>query len=95
MELNDNLYVYEDVIFTEKQLKAFEEKSGTTVEPEYTYFTPDVYELWDNYSLIVNFEETMCEWVENVDGITKSIGVIRNSELIRAMINLAVSERLK
>ena len=71
--MSNNLYVYGDVLF----------KKSHNTNHDYVYVNPSVYDIENNYMVVVNEEGSQLELIDNSSGLLKSIHVTTDMELIR------------
>lgn len=74
-----NLYAYGDVLF---------EDIYNNSEPDYVYANPSIYDIENNYKVIVNEEGSQLELIDSSSGLLKSIHVTTDMELIRHLENI-------
>ena len=74
-----NLYAYGDVLF--------EDIRGNN-EPDYIYANPSIYDIGNNYKVVVNEEGSQLELLDSSSGLFHSIHVSNDTELIRHIENI-------
>lgn len=74
-----NLYAYGDVLF--KDIHA-------NNEPDYIYVNPSIYDIGNNYMVVVNEDGSQLELIDSSSGLLKSIHVSNDTELIRHIENI-------
>ena len=74
-----NLYVYENVLF--------EHIHGNN-DPDYIYVNPSIYDIGNNYIVVVNEEGSQLELIDRSSSLMKSIHVSHDMELIRHIENI-------
>ena len=74
-----NLYAYGDVLF--------EDMHGNN-EPDYIYANPSIYDIGNNYMVVVNEEGSQMELLDSSSGLFQSIHVSTDTELIRHIENI-------
>ena len=74
-----NLYAYGDVLF--------EDMHGNN-EPDYIYANPSIYDIGNNYMVVVNEEGSQMELLDSSSGLFQSIHVSTDAELIRHIENI-------
>ena len=74
-----NLYAYGDVLF--------EDMHGNN-EPDYIYSNPSIYDIGNNYMVVVNEEGSQMELLDSSSGLFQSIHVSTDTELIRHIENI-------
>ena len=75
----NNLYVYGDVLF---------KHMFKNNEPDYIYLNPSIYDIENNYMVVVNEDGSQLELIDNSSGLLKSIHVTTDMELIRHIENI-------
>ena len=76
---NTNLYAYDDILFTDI-------KGGN--EPHYIYANPTIYDMGNNYMVVINEENSQLELIDKSSGLFKSIYVCNDTELISHIENI-------
>ena len=74
-----NLYAYGDVLF---------EDTHNDSEPDYVYANPSIYDIKNNYIVVVNEEGSQLELIDSSSGLLKSIHISHDMELIRHIENI-------
>lgn len=77
--LNNNLYVYEDVLF---------KTQFNNIEPDYVYVNPTIYELKSDYLVVINEDGSQLEIIDKSSGLWVSKGIAHDTELIRHIENI-------
>ena len=65
----------------------FEDIHGNN-DPDYIYLNPSIYELENNYMVVVNEEGSQLELIDRSSSLMKSIHVFNDMELIRHFENI-------
>ena len=78
-ESDNNLYAYGDVFLKE---------ASNDIEPDYVYINPTVYELKNDYLVVVNEDGSQLELLDTSSGIWLSKGITHDTELIRHIENI-------
>ena len=74
-----NLYVYDNVLFKD---------INSNNDPDYIYVNPSIYEIENNYMVIVNEEGSQLELIDRSSSLMKSIYITHDMELIRHIENI-------
>ena len=77
--MSNNLYAYGDVLF---------ERIFNNNEPDYIYANPSIYDIGNNYVVVVNEEGSQLELIDSSSGLMKSIHMSNDMELIRHIENI-------
>lgn len=75
----NNLYVYGDILFKTEINDA---------EPDYVYINPTVYELKNDYIVVVNEDGSQLELLDKSTGLLVSKGITHDTELISHIENI-------
>ena len=75
----NNLYVYGDVLF---------KHMFKNNEPDYVYVNPSIYDIGNNYIVVVNEEGSQLELIDRSSSLMKSIHLSHDMELIRHIENI-------
>ena len=74
-----NLYVYDNVLFKDIH---------TNNDPDYVYVNPSIYDIGNNYIVVVNEEGSQLELIDRSSSLMKSIHLSHDMELIRHIENI-------
>lgn len=74
-----NLYAYDDILFTD---------INGGKDPDYIYANPTIYDMENNYMVVINEENSQLELIDKSSGLLKSIYVCNDTELISHIENI-------
>lgn len=74
-----NLYAYDDILLKD---------INGDKEPDYIYANPTIYDMENNYMVVINEENSQLELIDKSSGLFKSIYVCNDMELISHIENI-------
>lgn len=77
--MKTNLYAYDDILFKDIH-------NGK--DPDYIYANPTIYDIENNYMVVINEENSQLELIDSSSGLLKSIYVCNDMELISHIENI-------
>lgn len=77
--MKTNLYAYDDILFKDIH-------NGK--DPDYIYANPTIYDIENNYMVVINEENSQLELIDSSSGLLKSIHVCNDMELISHIENI-------